>query len=432
MVKVVFLCGGMGKRMSPITTDKFMLNFLGKTLLEKQIELAKTVGLNDFVIISNKRSIEKVKGICKTIEGNFEFVIQKEPKGMADALISAKEQLIDNEIIIVKTNDVFEISAYKKILEEYKKKEYDSYLLCYTVKKYFPGGYLSINEKDEINGLIEKPGEGNEPSNIINIVVHLHKKTRDLFEYLEKNKESKDNIYELAIDKMMKNNFKFKAVRYTDFWAAIPYPWSIFKIMNYFMNSIEQKIASTANIDRSAKIEGKVIIGDNTKIFENATIKGPCYIGKNCIIGNNTLIRASHISDNCVIGFSTEVKGSYICKDCWFHANYIGDSIIDSGCSFGSGSVTANLRFDEENIIGSGINKLGVIMGKNCRTGINSNIMPGIKVGQNSIIGAGVTLTSNLEKDKIAFLNSDHYQIKKNKFNIDIEKREEIKKKLER
>ena len=43
-MKVVFLCGGIGKRMFPITEDKFLLNFLGKTLLQIQMEAAKQAG----------------------------------------------------------------------------------------------------------------------------------------------------------------------------------------------------------------------------------------------------------------------------------------------------------------------------------------------------------------------------------------------------
>ena len=43
-MKVVFLCGGVGKRMFPITEDKFLLRFLGKTLLEHQIETPKRQG----------------------------------------------------------------------------------------------------------------------------------------------------------------------------------------------------------------------------------------------------------------------------------------------------------------------------------------------------------------------------------------------------
>lgn len=439
MVKVVFLCGGIGKRMHPVTKDKFLLNFLGKTLLERQINLAQEAGFDNFVIISNPNSFSKIKEICNKVKSKTEIIIQEEPKGMADALLSAKESLIEDDIIVVKTNDVFDISAYKKIMNEYKNSDYDSYLLGYEVEKYFPGGYLSVNENDEIDKIVEKPGKGNEPSNMINIVVHLHKDPKRLLEYLEKTERRRDDVYEFSMYKMMKDGLKFKAVRYNGFWAAIPYPWSIFKVMNHFLGEIkEKKISPEANIDESAKIKGKVIIEGGVRVFENAVIKGPCYIGKESVIGNNALVRNSHISKKSVVGFSSEIKDSYIGKNCWFHNNYIGDSIISDRCSFGSGSVTGNLRFDEKDIEvetpngkkDSGTNKLGVIMGEDCRTGINASIMPGVKVGPNSIVGPGVVLYENLGENKLAFVPKEEYNIKQNSFDLDIGKREKEKKNL--
>ena len=58
-MKAVFLCGGRGKRMFPIAEDKFLFDFLGKTLLEHQIELAREAGLSHFVIIGNPGNIAK-------------------------------------------------------------------------------------------------------------------------------------------------------------------------------------------------------------------------------------------------------------------------------------------------------------------------------------------------------------------------------------
>ena len=81
-------------------------------------------------------------------------------------------------------------------------------------------------------------------------------------------------------------------------------------------------------------------------------IKGPCYIGRGSIIGNGALIRDfAHLGKRCVVGFGTEIKHSYIGNDCWFHMNYIGDSVVGSRCSFGAGTVTANLRFDEGEVM---------------------------------------------------------------------------------
>ena len=76
-------------------------------------------------------------------------------------------------------------------------------------------------------------------------------------------------------------------------------------------------------------------------------IKGPAHIGENSIIANNSLVRGSMVGRDCVVGFTTEVTRSYLNKEVWMHSNYIGDSIIDSNVSFGAGSVTGNLRFDE-------------------------------------------------------------------------------------
>jgi len=438
-MKLVFLCGGIGKRMFPLTEDKFLFKFLGKTLLEHQIENAIKKGLKYFVIIGNQFNIDKIKDICKSLKANVEFVLQKEPNGMADALLCAKDLLEDEEIILVNPNDVFDNSVYKKILTEYKKSDYESYIIGYRVDSYFPGGYLEVNEKNELIRIHEKPGEGNEPSNLVNIVIHLHKNTKTLFDYLENVESERDDEYEVALTEMVKDKHNIKVVDYEGFWQAIKYPWDVFGVVKYFLNNINRKISPKARVSKKAKIYDNVVIEGGVKVLENAVIRGPCYIGKNSVIGNNVLIwNYSHIGDNCVIGFSTEMKHSYISDNCWFHMSYVGDSIISNNCSFGAGTITANFRFDEKpihvNIRGkksnSNMDKLGVIMGESCKTGINSCTMPGVRVGPNSIIGPGVTLTEDLEPNRIALLRGKNYEIKDNRIKLSIEKKKELMKKL--
>jgi UDP-N-acetylglucosamine diphosphorylase / glucose-1-phosphate thymidylyltransferase / UDP-N-acetylgalactosamine diphosphorylase / glucosamine-1-phosphate N-acetyltransferase / galactosamine-1-phosphate N-acetyltransferase len=154
-------------------------------------------------------------------------------------------------------------------------------------------------------------------------------------------------------------------------------------------------------------------------VLENAVIRGPAYIGAGSIIGNNALIREySHIGEGCVVGFSTEVKGSYIGNKCWFHSNYIGDSIIGHNCSFGAGSITANFRFDEKEIrvncgeshVTTGKNHFGAIIGDNCRFGINSGILPGRRVGPDSIVGSHVCLEQDLDAGSMV-TNQAHYTL---------------------
>jgi bifunctional UDP-N-acetylglucosamine pyrophosphorylase/glucosamine-1-phosphate N-acetyltransferase len=404
-MKAVFLCGGVGKRMFPITEDKFLLDFMGSTLLERQVRLARSAGLDNFVIIGNPGNISCIRDITAAIPGaDFEFVVQEQPLGIADALKSAAPML-HNEIIIVNPNDVFDAGAYHALLEAHRTQNASSYIIGYHVKEYFPGGYLAVNDNDELTRIIEKPEPGSEPSDLVNILLHLHRDVHRLFEYIDIVQTTRDDVYECAMDGMARHAHKIKVVRYDGFWAPIKYPWHILDIVRHFLDNGKRSIAPSASVSDSAAIAGNVVIGDNVRVLENAVIRGPAYIGPGTIIGNNALVRDySHIGAGCVVGYSTEIKGSYTGQGCWFHSSYIGDSIIGNGCNFAAGSVTANFRFDEKDVtvkydgqrVSTGRSHFGAIVGDNCRTGINSGILPGRRVGPNSIIGSHVCLAADL------------------------------------
>jgi len=439
-MKVIFLCGGIGKRMFPITEDKFLLNFLGKTLLQHQMEVAKQAGLNQFLVIGNPANMGQIEQIARMLSGaKIELALQKQPLGIADALKSTAF-FSDGDTLVVNPNDIFAASAYTSLLQEAKKKSAASYMLGYQTKSYFPGGYLVINSGNELKHIVEKPKPGQEPSNLVNILVHLHTDSKRLLEYIEKVKTTKDDVYECALDNLIKDRHKIKVLPYTDFWAPIKYPWHIFDAVKYLLDISQPRISASAYISEKATIEGKVFISDNVKVLENAVIRGPVYIGPGSIIGNNALVRDySHIGADCVVGYSTEIKGSYIGDGCWMHSSYIGDSIIGKGCSFGAGTVLANFRFDEQNIsvivggeaIDTGRDKLGAIIGDNCKTGVNVSVMPGIKIGPNSIVGSHACLAKDLTPEKM-IVSEPPYQTLPNLVKPDEAKRKELKEKIEK
>jgi len=438
-VKAVFLCGGRGKRMCPIAEDKFLLDFLGKSLLEHQIKIACEAGLSHFVIIGNPENIAKIEQITKKIPGvKVDLALQKESSGIADALKSA-QPFLHGQLVVINPNDVFSSPAYTKIITEAEKAPASSYILGYQVQKYFPGGYLQVNSQNELLHIVEKPNPGEEPSNLVNILIHCHNNSEELLRYIETVQTTRDDVYECALDNMVKGGHKIKVVPYNDFWAPIKYPWHIFKVMEYFLDNAQPYIAPSARISEKANIEGKVILSDNVKVLENAVIRGPVYIGANSIIGNNALVRDySHIGSNSVIGYSTEVKHSYIGDNCWFHSNYIGDSIVDDNCSLGAGTVLANFRLDEgyiqikvgDSLVDTGYDKLGAIMGRGCRVGVNASLMPGVRVGPDSFVGPQVCLREDLGANKMVLLESRH-QIEDNETSLDEGKRQELLKGLQ-
>src|SRR5208337_1902683 len=93
------------------------------------------------------------------------------------------------------------------------------------------------------------------------------------------------------------------------------------------------------------------------------------------------------------------------------HLSYIGDSIIGENCNIAAGTITANIRLDEKvlslqvkgRLQNTGRKKLGVIMGDAVQTGINANIMPGVRLGSGAYIGPGTVVLKDVPSGQVVF-----------------------------
>ncbi|MBI5151959.1 NTP transferase domain-containing protein, partial [Candidatus Peregrinibacteria bacterium] len=413
-MKTVILAAGQSKRMKPIE-DKNFLKFLGKPLIQHQIESLVAAGFNDFIVVGGKHNLPHLRELKRKMRLQIHLVEQKNLSlGMVGAVIDASEHFGNEPVLIVSGNDVVDKSAFELIKNSYQDKGVNGLMIVKHCPKYFPGGYLKLDKRGFIKEIIEKPAQGKEPSKVINLVVHLYKNPKTFVKYLAKAISNRDDLYETAVNNMISDGYKMKAVMYDGFWQAVKYPWHAIDLWKHFFDTAvgrlpkESRISKKAQISPSAIIKGDVIIEDGVKIYEHAVINRPVYIGKNSVIANGCLVRESHIGENCVIGKGTEIARSYLADNVWTHSNYIGDSVIGDNNSFGAGAVTGNLRLDEKNIfvkvngekIDSGKNKFGIITGKNVRVGINTSIMPGVKIGNNSFVGAGIVLAENVDDNK--------------------------------
>jgi len=124
--------------------------------------------------VGKPQNTSKIREVINNISDiKVETAIQEKPLGIANALESAS-QFLDDEIIVVNPNDVFEGSVYSILLEAGKDKQATAYLPGYEVSDYFPGGYLVVGKGGELVNIVEKPERGKEPSNLVNILIHLH------------------------------------------------------------------------------------------------------------------------------------------------------------------------------------------------------------------------------------------------------------------
>ena len=190
---------------------------------------------------------------------------------------------------------------------------------------------------------------------------------------------------------------------------VLRYSWDLLFVNEDIIGALtEDRIDGT--VRERVTIDGNVEIGEGTVLLPGVYIEGNATIGKDCKIGPNCYIRGkTHIGDGCHIGQAVEIKNSILMnKVSVGHLSYVGDSIIGEKTNFGAGTTTANLRHDGKNHnskidgkqVDTGRRKLGVIVGDNVHTGINTSIYPGRKIWSDTSTLPGEIVKKDIQKSR--------------------------------
>ena len=401
-MQTLILAAGESSRFWPFSEicHKSLLKVGNKTLLEQTIEGVKG---NDVILIINPNAqlsdeITKNKSI--------KIVIQEEPKGMADAIIKAKSLIKEDFLVIM---------PYYVNIKDYIQKLSKVEAPAVAVKKYEEGdekthGIARI-EKNKIIEIREK-----EKFNYADYsIVGMYKLNKEIINRLEKIQRP-----EYKFEDLLNEIAKTKRVNYfkADGLPSLKYVSDLLSIKKFVYSNVKQKNKSEKSKNKNnVFIETSVIIGKNVKIGNNVSIKGETYIGDNSFVGDNSLIRDSIIGENTEIGFGTEIARSIIMDNTHIHSGFIGDSIIGQGCRLGANFITGNRRIDRKgikieikDIYDTGLTRLGVIMGYNTKTGINTSVMPGTLIGNNSIIGSNTEVKGKVESNKLVYSKKENVE----------------------
>jgi UDP-N-acetylglucosamine diphosphorylase / glucose-1-phosphate thymidylyltransferase / UDP-N-acetylgalactosamine diphosphorylase / glucosamine-1-phosphate N-acetyltransferase / galactosamine-1-phosphate N-acetyltransferase len=168
------------------------------------------------------------------------------------------------------------------------------------------------------------------------------------------------------------------------------YPWDLLRMNEEVLNMMDET-SLLGEVSPLASLSGTIRLGNGSRILPGTVIEGPVLIGPNSQIGPNAYIRgATSIGANCYVGNGAEVKNSIIYNNSYISRQcYVGDSIIGTHVTLGAGTCTENHRHDGRHhvsmIQGKPVNtgrlKFGAILGDGVRTGVNTSIEAGVKIG---------------------------------------------------
>lgn len=390
-MKAVILAAGKGTRMGPLTWNrpKVMIPVANKPILEHVILTMKEAGIVDFLVVVGYRK-EKIRDYFRDGADtgvNIEYVEQETQKGTADAIGVVRDYV--KERFLVTNGDVL---AGARDIKNILNSEGEAVLAAKKVANPQEYGILYVNG-NRVEKLVEKPEKT--ASNLANAGIYVFEPA--IFDAIDNTPLSPRGELEITGSvQFLIDSGKHVGFSNLEEWQDIGFPW-------HLLEANEKILAETGNVwdvrgevEPYATLKGKISVGEGTIIRNGAYIIGPAVIGKNCDIGPNCFIRpATAIGDDVRIGNGVEIKNSIVMDGTNIgHLSYAGDSVIGEGCNFGAGTKVANLRHDGRSVIvelggrkfDSGKRKLGVMMGDNVHTGINSMI----NVGATIRGGAGI------------------------------------------
>ena len=389
-MECVILAAGEGKRMRPLTASrpKVMLPVAGKPMLEHLIVSARDAGIKDFILVVGYKE-QDIRDYFKdgTHFGvKIRYAVQRKQSGTANALLCTENLvkgpfMLLNGDMILNTRDILSFA--------------NQHVPCVgTVESTHPQDFGVLEtEGHKVISIVEKPKEPK--SNLVNAGIYLF--DTGIFAILRGLSLSERGEYELP-DALMEYASKGLLHHYTlSSWFDIGEPWNLLDANEkmtkaIFVQTDDESSPDSAEfikgtIEDGVYIHGNVILGEGSVIKSGTYIEGDCIIGKDCDIGPHAYIRGcTSVGDNCHIGHSVEIKNSIVMKGTKIpHFNYVGDSVIGSGCNFGAGTKVANLRHDRRDIRCDGRDtkrrKFGAVIGDDVQFGINCSVNAGSSVG---------------------------------------------------
>lgn len=140
--------------------------------------------------------------------------------------------------------------------------------------------------------------------------------------------------------------------------------------------------------------DGEIIIDDGARVMAQATITGPCYIGKYSLVKIGAKIYGgTTIGPVCKVGGEIEnsIFQGYANKQ---HDGYVGHSFIGEWCNLGAGTNTSDLKNDyspvrmtiEGEEFNTGSLFVGLMMGDHSKSSIGTQFNTGTAVGVSSNI----------------------------------------------
>ena len=431
-LSVIILAAGKGTRMQS-SQPKVLHPIACKPLLEHVYDTAKKLGADEIVIVYGHGG-EQVLQTCEHFDARW--VEQKQQLGTGHAVQQALPVINVNNTVLVLYGDVplTKLESLQRLLKNNANK-----IALLTVELTDPTGYgriiRDINKK--VIGIVEQKDASDEQKTITEVNTGIlaagGKTLKALLDKINnKNAQGEyylTDIFALAAAEKIEINSSQPAAAYEVEGVNNRIQLATLERI-YQRNVADALMAAGVTLADPARLDvrGEVDIAQDVYIDVNVILQGQVKIGTGTVIGANTIIIDSVIGDNvsvkpnCIIEqaridnhvvvgpFARVRPDTHLCEHSKIgnfveikkaligahskvnHLSYIGDTEMGQHVNIGAGTITCNY---------DGANKYKTTIGNNVFIGSDTQLVAPVKIADNVTVGAGTTITRDVEKDAL-------------------------------
>jgi len=373
-MKAVIMAGGFGTRIQPLTINlpKPMISLINRPIMLHIVELLKKHGIDELVLLlfHQPETIKNFFGDGSEFGVRISYVTPLEDFGTAGA-VKAAAKFLDERFMIISGDLLtdFDLSA---VMEFHRQKQARATITLTPVPDPLQFGVVIVNKEGRITKFLEKPGWGEVFSDTINTGIYiLEPEVLEMIPEGENRDWSKD-----VFPAMLAADDALYGCTLTGYWADIGNTDSYLEACgDIAANRINVNIQETqtgpgsrlflgeealANPDN---LEGLVVIGDNTRINDDARLKNSV-LGRNCIVEAGAELEDAILWDNVYVKQGARIKGAVLCH---------------------------NVRVGQKVVI-----ETGVVVGDETTIGNGAFLKRDVKVWPRKVIEGGATVTTNL------------------------------------